>query len=111
MRPEEDVGGLEGILGNAEVLLEEVHDPRGIATLQAVTVGTIPHQLAIVNLTELVNLPIDNGIVLGTAQTITQGSMNHLAVSQHASLYNGTTKTALSGQTPSPYGTRQELAS
>ena len=106
MGAEEDVSGLEGFLGDIEVLLEEVHAPRGIAMLQTVTVGAIPHELAIVYLTELVDLPIDNGIVLGTAQAITQGSMNHLAVSQHASLDDGSTETAFSRQTPTPHGTR-----
>ena len=67
MRAEEYVGGLKGILWDTEMLLEQEDDPRGIAVLQAVTVGTIPHEFAIVNLTKLVNLPIDNGIIFRSA--------------------------------------------
>ena len=64
MGAEEDVGGLEGGLRDAIVVLQEKHDPRGFTVLQAVTVGTIPHELTIVNLSQLVNLPIDNSIIL-----------------------------------------------
>ena len=78
------MGSQKGILRNAQVLLHEIHDPGGLAMLQTVTVGTIPHQLAVVNLTELVNLPVDDGIVLGTAKAIAQGGTNHLATGQQA---------------------------
>jgi hypothetical protein len=64
MRAKEDMSGLEGILGYTIVLFEQIHDPRGIAMLQAVTVRAIPHQLAIVQLPQLVNLPVDDSIVL-----------------------------------------------
>jgi hypothetical protein len=64
MRAKEDMSGLEGILGYTIVLFEQIHDPRGITMLQAVTVRTIPHQLAIVQLPQLVYLPVDDSIVL-----------------------------------------------
>jgi hypothetical protein len=64
MRAKEDMSGLEGILGYTIVLFEQIHNPRGITMLQAVTVRAIPHQLAIVQLPQLVNLPVDDSIVL-----------------------------------------------
>lgn len=80
MGAEEDVGGVEGVLGETEVVLQEIRDPSGVAVLQTVTVWTVPHQFAIVNLTELVDLPIDDGIVLGTTEAVAPGGVNHLAM-------------------------------
>ena len=95
MGAEEAVGGMEGVLRDAEVLLEEKHHPRGVSVLQTVAVGTVPHELAIVDLTGLIDLPVDDGIVFGTAQTIAQGSMDHLAVGQEPGPDDGTAETAL----------------
>lgn len=82
MLAEEAVGGLEGVLRDAVVLLQQIHGPRGMAVLQAVTVGTIPHQLAVMQLPKLVDLPINDGIVLGTAKAIAPGGMNHLTTGE-----------------------------
>ena len=76
--------------------------------LQAVTVGAIPHEFAIVYLAELVDLPIDDSIVLGTAKAIAKGGMDHLAVSQVARLDDGTTEAALCRQTPGPHRAGEE---
>ena len=95
MGAEEDVGGLEGGLRDAIVVLQEKHDPRGIAVLQTVTVGAIPHELAIVNLAQLVYLPIDDGIILGTTKAVAPCSVYHLAVGEHTGLYYRATETTL----------------
>ena len=79
MQAEEGVDGLEGFGWEAVLLLEEVADPCGVAILQTVTVGAIPHQLAVVDDAQLVDLPIDDRIVLRTAQAIAQCGMDHLA--------------------------------
>lgn len=94
MQAEETVSGIKGVLGDGVVILEEIHHPGGIAILEAVTVGTIPHQLTVVNLSQLVNLPIDDGIIPGTAKPVAQGGMHHLAMRQKTIPDDGTAETA-----------------
>jgi hypothetical protein len=57
------MSGLEGVLRQTEAFLHQMHGPGGVAVLQPVAVGAVPHQLAIVNPAELVYLPVDYGIV------------------------------------------------
>ena len=70
MSAEEDMGRMEGVLVDAKVLFQATHDPRGVAMLQAMTVGAVPHQFPVEDLSQLVDLPIDDGIVLATTETI-----------------------------------------
>ena len=60
---EEHMSGLEGVLRQTEAFLHQVHCPGGVAILQPMTVGAVPHQLAVVNTADLVDLPVDYGIV------------------------------------------------
>jgi hypothetical protein len=82
MGAEEAVGGLEGILREVEVAFQEIHDPCGMAVLQTMTVGAVPHQFSIVNLSQLVNLPIDDSVVFRTSEAIAEGGVYHLATGQ-----------------------------
>ena len=67
------------------------------------TVGTIPHQLPVMRLPQLVDLPIDDSIVFRTAESVAEGCMHHLPPGQISRLDHCPAETALRGEAPGPH--------
>ena len=102
MRAKQAVDG-----GNVEVLtaimpLHQVEDPVRVTLMVTMAVVTVVHNLAVIGLAQLVNLPEDDTVVTGAPQTIAQCRPLHLLLSEIALGDTSPTESTFRRQPPLP---------